>query len=1283
MEGIDRSLEVATLVVAHRDDEDAQGILVEMAAQVELGNAASHLQVLLDADSQADAALWTVDVCESTGRREDVRLFGHLSQMPKLRLFRYVGLCTRSGDHAVASELDVRMERIRDAIDGLLGETFPRRQVRLGIVGWADDQIHPRFFSPTADANLVAIPLDRLHDRSVAQPVERAASATFHVHGAVEAISACGLWRTMDGAPVERIGPTPVSGEVRVRFMQSRMRLLRTPPIPLAEILSEERDLPAPDGFVPVTDVRERLEKVDGIVLPGELRYQPSSPPPVEREQMSAKDLALLIGREILVAFGDVGRLIWRVAGGEVAALTRRALQETVGRDSQIRVLTAADEALDERLRATGTEEQRAVDVRIARILASSDVEGRVDPIPGEIWASLVGVTLGMVDADPAAAEYRAAIFGDGERVLTSRAGLLGGLGRLPEGVAVLAGAEPRAARPAAEAGEEGAGPESGPTPARKSPEIAVDRREVITALVSSLERDVEILGQFQERWDAVIAALRTKDAAFARAFGRGKPFDYLSGAGTSSPGILTLRIDGRLSPKTAEALKNEVGSRALREVLSSSEFELPRVEIVAFAAGQERTWERRVHVDQVAAVTGLPAGALIRPLEVILHGTNKLTNVADLRRAMTEPRKEGTSGLLSALAVVDAAVDGKFLGAGAVPVTELLPAAKESLSRRTASRGESDRQAEVDGSDVLDGGAIDLSVLDGPPAELASVLPTDGLLVRIQSALVQQRVAATRDCRRLIERLRADRDALEPLRVQPVVPIGAAIGGVLLFLRLGLSDRSIQFLQGRDWSIAQLDFWFLMSTLVILILALFLSDVGNGMGGQQRAMLLGAGSIFVLVISVVWFDSIRGLVAGQLRTSLAFATVLAIVTVAFVLLAGIQSRRSGDPLRIQGSRVLGGLVLIYAIVGLIVNQSAPGSWRQQQSEDFAARLDVAILVLGLSLVGIAITVVTVIRLRESRQFSGRAELDAWALRALESAIITRDRLIAAERQWALTSAALAQVLRRPLGNIPGDATDADALGGEHALKSASVRLALNDDGKADLEARVRRMLIRPAWIRDRYESLVRDFQERLVRQGAVPAADAGERRPEGDRAVPAVSEVLTGEGATERLAFARQVQVAATEPPDPDDLERVDIVELFQPVLAAADVQRLVGFDGKADTVREYFGQVLPEVDAKIPAGVVQTALAANDEARSMRSFIWWPRRMLGAATVVDDERTEVFETELFRRGLIGGAGLVAVRVDVSADFAYSELSGAVPEFETASIVAEDGPDVMDEIDL
>jgi hypothetical protein len=125
--------------------------------------------------------------------------------------------------------------------------------------------------------------------------------------------------------------------------------------------------------------------------------------------------------------------------------------------------------------------------------------------------------------------------------------------------------------------------------------------------------------------------------------------------------------------------------------------------------------------------------------------------------------------------------------------------------------------------------------------------------------------------------------------------------------------------------------------------------------------------------------------------------------------------------------------------------------------------------------------------------------------------------------------------------------------------------------------------------------------------------------------------------------------------------VEQLDVAKIFQPMLADQDVQVLEGFDDRGGTVRDYFGQVLPQSAAKIPDGVVQTALAANEEARRMRTFVWWPERMLGDAIVPADADVEHRATDLFRRGVIGGAGLVAVRVDVSGEFDYSELVGAV----------------------
>jgi hypothetical protein len=160
---------------------------------------------------------------------------------------------------------------------------------------------------------------------------------------------------------------------------------------------------------------------------------------------------------------------------------------------------------------------------------------------------------------------------------------------------------------------------------------------------------------------------------------------------------------------------------------------------------------------------------------------------------------------------------------------------------------------------------------------------------------------------------------------------------------------------------------------------------------------------------------------------------------------------------------------------------------------------------------------------------------------------------------------------------------------------------------------------------------------------------------------VPTEGELAAGHGRGDRFEFAQLLASAALDEVRQAPIAGLEVQKIYQPMLADRAVHSVEGFGGNASTVRDFFAQVVPQSEPKIPDGVIRTALAANEEARRMRAFVWWPESMLGELALPDDVEADRFTTELFRRGAIGGAGLVSVRVDISGEFGYSELVGAV----------------------
>lgn len=1249
----------ATLLVVHASDTDGRAILDEAARQVALGNASTHLQIIIDDGTPEDAALWTADVIEGASAPRSVPLFKYLGGLGTISVFRFVAVCTVSADRAVAQELDTRLRALREKTAFFIGGERPRIQARIGIIGYGDQQVDARFFSPLADANLVVIPLDRLEDASFARPVERSESDVFHAHGAVELISATGLWRTMQGAPIDAMRSGAGGGETRVRFTQARMRLLRTPALPVASIVSEGRDLPIPEGFQPGPNIASRIGRA-GDLLPSELRYEPSAPPEVSRVDVDAKSLALMLAREIGATFVDLPRLIWRAAGGEFAALTRRALQEAVGRDSRLNVLTKDDERATGDSQADGGSLRRERERRIRAILEDEDLVVRLDPIPGEIWTSLVGETLGLVDGDPECAVLRQELFGDELYVPVERSHLLGGLERLPAGVARLAGSvegftgeteKDSSPAPSAQADAPAVRAPDGDVPPPPAPDA---QAAPDGALVAQVQQDAHRLELMRAGWRAIAARAGSEKKGADVVLQDGFPYDL-------SCGVLTIRFAKQRARYTARRAGDP---EVVAAVLAAIRAELggAPVAVRMLIEGDEGAWERTFEVAELAALLGLDARRV--ELDLKKYGIKEATAgslvTGDQVRSVIEAGPSKGPKLHEALSRHDAVLAAATFGQGALPIDRLI-----ALLTGSSAAGP------VDGVLVAPEPTV-----TAPNVETVVEQAGDGLLVRLASALAHQRAAATQDIQRLLGMLREDRVEVGQQSLARSVPIGAGVGVILLLFRLGISDRSIELIQGWEWTAYQLDLSFTVSTLIILALALFLTDIGSRLGGQTRAMVFGAATLGALAYTVLFFESLRGLVSGPLRDNRTFAILLGVLTVSFVAYAAYQSWMSRSLLRIQGSRVLGLLVLVYAVVGLILLQARPGSWIDTQSEDFLRRFNLVLLVVGASLILIALSVITTVRVRDSRRLESTDGHVEWAFRALADAVEMRELLALGERQWLLTLAALSRLVRQPFGPVPRP-LDAETAGDAPVLKAASVQLALNARGEAELEARVRQELVAPSWLRLQYERIIRAHQEMLATRAGVPLATMEERRAECDVAVPTEAELRTGEGRGDRLEFARLLADGAFDTVRQEPIAQIDVARVFQPMLADRQVQSLGGFGEHAKTVREFFEQVVPDSEPKIPDGVIRTALAASEQARRMRAFVWWPESMLGELVLPPDVEVDNFRSELFRRGAVGGAGLVSVRVDISGEFAYSELVGAVESnMADAASVAEDVAD-------
>jgi len=1254
-----------TVLVVHRDDEDAIAMLGLLEEQVAQGDAVEHLTLAVDGATGSDAALWRAHRAGAAAD-DDPLLFERLADIGRIERLRMVGITTLTTYEPVA-QLDRAMLALTSTAARLLGADRRRTHARLAVLGYGEPMTPSVFFSTLADVNAAVLPYDRLEDASIARPVERSATGLFRTHGAVEISSACGLWRTMESAPIDELRGSTSGGSVpRVRFIQSRVRLLRTPPLPVSELVAERREIPIPDGFLPAADAERLMPRLADLLLPPELSYEPAPEPRYESQDIAPGVLAGILGREVLHSLIDLPAFLWRSIGGEVSTLTRRVLQQAIGTSSRFRV-TGVDAPAEHLGLLDG--DGRPVD--IATVVAEPEILAHFDPIPGEIWTTLVAEVLGSIDGDPDCRDLREQAFGDARFLPVDRPLVLGGLGELPPRLVALL--EPRVQRTAPALDEVEVGSEGGSEPDAES-QAADELLPEPPAIVQILAGEREVTELIVKRWN------RITEVAGGLWKGARATYQQLTPVALSG-GILTLRMKDRAP--SAEFHLKRAGSanfvdalmRAIPQVLDRP-VDVHAIEPLATLDG----WEPMVHDVQLAAFLAVDAqageldallemAALLDVPEDAAPLRHEALPAKDLDHLSAFVRSEQQAAFLRdyATALRDLAADPPVFApppAGA-PIAGLAPPPGSAGSGPLPAPSgipflDIPPPAEDEGEDDWD--------VDDDHDVADPIGGSWGLLVGIREQIRRQREAAERDVERILGYLRATKGAggVERTPVSPAVPVGAGLGLVLLLVWLGQTELGVRFISSLGLTEVRRDMLFTVMTLVLVIGAVILTDLGKRLSGQARVIVLAGSSVLVTSGVLLSFENVRGIVPTGMRQSNTFAFGLGAIAVALVLLALLQSLASGDPVRIQGSRILIVGLVLYAVSGIIVWQVQSRAGLVALEDDASSRVGGILLSTALALLIASVAVLSVVRFREARRRDDTGVRERWAVEHIGLAVDARERLRAAERQWVVSMIAIAQVLRQPFGPVPevvtgdgGDEGHMEDTGRQVALKAASVRVRLTDRGRSDLESRIRQMLVGPSWLRRRYQAMVDAHQRILATRLGMPVRNLIDRRPEADPTVPSEIDLRGARGRGDRMEFVRLAAAGMFDASLAQVIEDLDVRTVFEPMLAEPESHTLDGYETRAATVDEYFQQLVPENEPTLPNDVVTTVLAAHDRRRHLQSFVWWPT-MLPEPVLEGDvgEDARRASTGMFRHGTVGGAGLVAVRVDVSQEFPFTEIA-------------------------
>jgi hypothetical protein len=1264
---------LVTLLVVHQDDADAIAMLDLLEEQVRQGDVVEHLTLAVDAATGPDAALWRAHRAGAESSEDDPLLFQRLSDIGRIERLRVVGITTLA-THDPAAELDRALLALTSTVARLLGADRRRTHARLAVLGYGEPMTPAVFFSTLADVNAAVLPYDRLEDASIARPVERSSAGLFRTHGAVEIASACGLWRTMEAAPIDELRGSTSGGTVpRVRFIQSRVRLLRTPPLPVSELVAERREIPIPDGYLPATDAERLMPRLADLLLPPELTYEPAPEPRYDSQEISAGALAGILGREILHSLIELPAFLWRSVGGEVSTLTRRVLQQAIGTSSRFQV-SGVDGAGAHGVLLDG--DGRPVDIET--VVAEPEVLAHFDPIPGEIWTTLVAEVLGSIDGDPDCRELREQAFGDARFLPVDRPLVLGGLGELPPRLVALL--EPRVRRAVASLEDIAQETEDGEADEGPTAEAADEQEEVLPEpppIVQVIAEDRETSALIAQRWSRIT---EVAGGLWKGARATYQVFTPVALAG----GILTIRLkerapSGEFHHKRAgsvnfvdallraipQVLDRPVTVQAVQPLATIADWEpmLHDVLLAEFLAVDAESGQLDALLE-LAALLDVPTDAPplrheaitaddLDRLSAFVRSEKQATFLRDyavsLRELAADPPTYAPPPAGAPIAGI-APPPGATPGSGALPAPSGIPFLDIPPPADDADDEEDDWDLddELDGADPIGG--------------------SWGLLVGVREQIRLQREAAERDVERILGHLRSTKASggVERTPVSPAVPVGAGLGLVLLLVWFGQTELGVRLISSLGLTEVRRDMLFTVMTLILVIGAAVLTDLGKGLSGQARTIILAGTSVLVTSGVLLSFENVRGLVPAGMRQSNAFAFGLGAVAVALVLLALLQSLASGDPVRIQGSRILILGLVFYAVSGLIVWQVQSRAGLVALDDAESSRVGGVLLSTALALLIASIAVLSVVRFREARRRDDVGVRERWAVEHIGLAVDARERLRSAERQWVVSMIAIAQVLRQPFGPVPEVAAedldeegDAEDVRRQTALKAASVRVRLTDRGRSDLESRIRQMLVGPSWLRRRYQAMIDAHHRILATRLGVPVRNLADRRPEADPTVPSEIDLRGARGRGDRMEFVRLAAAGMFDANLAQAIEDLDVRTVFEPMLAEPESHTLDGFETRASTVDQYFQQLLPENEPTLPNDVVTTVLAAHDRRRHLQSFVWWPT-MLPEPVITGDvgEDARRASTGMFRHGTVGGAGLVAVRVDVSQEFPFTEVA-------------------------
>lgn len=342
--------------------------------------------------------------------------FGTFRELRLVGLSAFGNALGEIGEKRVDSEI----RRFRSSLVQLLGSQLRVSDFRIGLRAFGEEIPTMPFFAIDTNCNLMVIPQDRKTDGGVARPILRDESTvgghSFALHGATELASVLGLWEAMANSPIDDFDPLVAGTQIpKIRFSQSRTRVLVGPPLPLSSIARAEVDLPLPISFLPATSTQAAVRGLANSIYPSTLIFSPDPMPDFTTEIKGGIGALFAFLSEMAKTFVLLPKVIVKGIRNELDGSAARIHQDLVGSDGWLRIVGANSEA--------GGSLNPDVDEVIRSISEVSDRE-LVSPLGIKDWSNLVNGFLGTIDGDPEQRNLRLEVLGNDHVLLVNRSAL-------------------------------------------------------------------------------------------------------------------------------------------------------------------------------------------------------------------------------------------------------------------------------------------------------------------------------------------------------------------------------------------------------------------------------------------------------------------------------------------------------------------------------------------------------------------------------------------------------------------------------------------------------------------------------------------------------------------------------------------------------------------------------------------------------------------------------------------------------------------------------------------